>query len=176
MAIENKLVRIDVPAIAASTSNGEAVLKRIQDIRQNQALPFVHKRQLVRAEVAGLMKARKNEIDARLEIQELKLSADVAAAGRAIAIYRNTVITQMDDEFNKFVESLGTQVAVKRLNLLKALAERLTGFERSLNGRNIDKRFVAKILQKVDQTFDDMSDQIGGHIAGIAVPSDDQQK
>jgi hypothetical protein len=114
-------------------------------------------------------------MDARLEIQELKLAADVAAAGRAIAIYKNTVITQMDDEFNKFVEELGIKVAVNRLTLLKTLGEKLTAFEQSLKGRNIDKKFVAKILQKVDQTFDNMSDQIGGHIADIAVPAEGQQ-
>jgi hypothetical protein len=149
------------------------VLTRIREVRQNEALPYRHKRQLIQAEVSALLKARKNEMDARLKIQELKLNADVAAAARAIDIYRNTVITRMDDEFNKFVGKLGIKVTMNKLNLLTELGDKLTVFRRGLVSSKIDKVFVDKILKQVDLAFDNMIDQLGAQVAKSSVPEDE---
>lgn len=117
------------------------------------------------------MKARKQEIDAWLQIQELKLRADVTAANRAIAIYRNTLVPEMRDEFNDLASQLGVTVRIAPTHLLSALQERLATFGKDLGERQ-DGTFVARIFQEVNQEFDRITEQLGGQVGEAAVPAD----
>src|SRR6266700_1844989 len=103
MSETNSIVRREQAALGTSMVSADSALKRIQEVQQDPNLPFRHKRELVKTEVAALIAARKNEIENRLKIQQMRLAASAEEAQRAIDIYKNQVIYEMDDEFYKFM-------------------------------------------------------------------------
>jgi len=176
MSETNSIVRREQAALGTSMVSADSALKRIQEVQQDPNLPFRHKRELVKTEVAALIAARKNEIENRLKIQQMRLAASAEEAQRAIDIYKNQVIYEMDDEFYKFMGRLGIDVSLKKLGLLKELSERLTEFARSLAGKKIKKEFVQAILEEVDQTFVAVREQFGKRAAALVVPENEKGK
>ena len=74
---------------------------RSTGLPDNPNLPYAQRRKLLKIEITGRCQLLKNEMDARIRIEQGRLAKSEAVALAAISAYGDKLIYQIRDEFTK---------------------------------------------------------------------------
>jgi hypothetical protein len=151
-----------VPAAASVPDDLRLTLERIVD---NPNLPYTQRRRLLKIETIGRCQLLKNEMDARVRVEQGRLAKSEEVALAAISAYGDKLIYQIRDEFTKTMRKWGVRVNVEQLELLADFGEQLTAFKAQLRTRGIETFYMEYILKSADGAFEMVAQQLG-NLAG----------
>lgn len=147
-----------VPASASVPEDLRFTLDRIAD---NANLPYSQRRKLLKIEITGRCQLLKNEMDAKIRVEQGRLAKSEAVALAAISAYGDKLIYQIRDEFTKTLRKWGLRVNVEQLRLLADFGEQLTGFKAELRTRGLEEKYKRYILKSADGAFEMVAGQLG---------------
>jgi hypothetical protein len=151
-----------VPASASVPEDLRFSLARIAD---DPNLPFSQRRKLLKIEVTSLCVLLKNEMDAKIRIEQGRLAKSEVVALAAISAYGDKLIYQIRDELTKTLRKKGLDVNEEQLRLLADFGERLTSFKAELRTRGLEEKYKRYILKAADWAFAMVAEQLG-NLAG----------
>ena len=115
---------------------------------------------LAKQQTRALIEQRKQQIAGTLQVQKMKIEADVSMAARAIALYRDQFEFEIRGGYVKMLGVLGGQVESAQLDFLADFGEELSHFEKKLEGREIKPEFKQRIVAATNKAFDRLFDKL----------------
>jgi hypothetical protein len=132
----------------------------VHKILQKSDLKPFDKMRLVSLELRAMRQQRKEQIEGVLEIERAKIQTHVSVAKKVLIAHENTLVLKIRERFMQTANELGERVEMKQMEFLSDFAEKITKFQRELEGRDIADKFKQVILQQSDRAFERTLDKL----------------
>lgn len=131
-----------------------------RNIEYDKKLGFLDRCMLAKQQTRALVEQRKQQIAGTLQVQGMKIDADVSMAARAIALYRDQFEFEIRGGYIRMLAVLGGQVESSQLEFLADFGEQLSSFEKKLESREIKPEFKERIVGAMNKAFDRLFDKL----------------